>query len=218
MRDFFTTNIFLKLASLVTAVALWCFVILSGRSDVTMDIPVKFVNVPERSEIIDYPRTITVTIEGQEQLLKYLQPSEISAVLDVGDAKSGRAFYTLTRDNVKLPKSFLVTSINPETISLTIERQLKKMVTVKPHITGTPEKGFKITEIKVDPKSVILEGPQSVIAKIESIKTEPIDINGISSDLVYKANLNLTDPTIKKNINKVDVNISVEKLAKRPAK
>ena len=75
------------------------------------------------------------------------------------------------------------------------------MVTVKPHITGTPEKGFKITEIKVDPKSVILEGPQSVIAKIESIKTEPIDINGISSDLVYKANLNLTDPTIKKNIN-----------------
>ncbi len=214
MRDFFTINIWLKLTSLLMAVALWFSVMLSGRSDVTMDVPVKFENIPAKFDIVDFPRVISVTIEGQEQLLKYLKPNEVSAVLDISEAKAGRSFYTLSRDNIKLPKSFLVKGIDPETISLTIEIQLKKVVPVKPHIIGAPEKGYKIVEIKVDPETVTLEGPKSAIAKIDIIKTEPIDINGIKRDLIYKANLNLTDTHIKKNINKVDVKLSVENIKK----
>ena len=214
MRDFFTINIWLKLASLVMAVALWFFVMLSGRSDVTMDVPVKFENIPEKFDIVDFPKVISVTIEGQEQLLKYLKPNEVNAVLDISEAKTGRSFYTLSRDNIKLPKSFLVKGIDPETISLTIEIQLKKVVFVKPHIVGVPEKGYKIVDIKVNPETVTVEGPKSAIAKIDIIKTEPIDINGIKSDLIYKANLNLSDPHIKKNIHKVDVKLSVEHIKK----
>lgn len=212
MKEFFTTNIWLKLISLIMAVALWFFVMLSGRSEVTMDVPVKFININEKFEIVDYPKVISITIEGQERLLKYLKSDEINAVLDVSEAKSGRSFYTISKDNIKLPKSFLVTSINPETFSLTIELQLKKVVSVKPHIVGSPEKGFKLVAIKVEPESVILEGPKSAISKIDIIKTEPIDINGINSNLVYKANLNLSDTLIKKNINKVDIKLSVEKI------
>jgi len=214
MRKFLTTNIWLKLASLIMAVALWFFVILSGRSEVTMDVPVNFINVPDKYEIVDYPKTISITIEGQERLLKYLKPDEINAVLDISEAKQGRSFYTISEENIKLPKSFLVTGINPETFSLTIEMQLKKVVSIKPHITGAPEKGFKIVAIKVEPETVTLEGPASAISKIDTVKTEPIDINGINSNLVYKANLDLSDSLIKKNINKVDIKLSLEKISK----
>jgi YbbR domain-containing protein len=214
MKKFFTTNIWLKLSSLVIAVALWFFVMLSGRSEVTMDVPVMFTNVPEKSEVIDYPKVISVIIEGQERLLRYLKQNEISAVLDISEAKAGRSFYTVTKENIKLPKSFLVTSINPETISLTIERQLKKVISVKPHVVGSPEKGFKIVAIEVEPESVTLEGPKSAISKIKIINTEPIDINGINSNLIYKANLKLSDSHIKKHIDKVDVKLSVEKINK----
>jgi YbbR domain-containing protein len=175
---------------------------------------VKFENIPAKFDIVEFPKLISVTIEGQEQLLKYLKPNEVNAVLDISEAKAGRSFYTLSRDNIKLPKSFLVKGIDPETISLTIEIQLKKVVSVKPHIVGVPEKGYKIVEIKVNPETVTVEGPKSAIAKIDIIKTEPIDINGIKSDLIYKANLNLSDPHIKKNINKVDVKLSVKNIKK----
>lgn len=211
MKKIHTTNIWLKLASLIMAIALWFFVILSGRSEVTMDVPVSFINVPDKYALVDYPKSISVTIEGQERLLKYLKPDEINAVLDIIDAKAGRSFYTISKKNIKLPKSFLVTAINPETFSLTIEGQLRKAVSVKPHIVGVPEKGYKITSIKVEPGTVILEGPESTVLKIDVVRTEPIDINGINSDLVYKANLNLTDTLIKKNTNKVDITLSVEK-------
>jgi YbbR domain-containing protein len=214
MKKFFTTNIWLKLVSLIMAVALWFFVILSGRSEVTMDVPVNFINIPDKFEIVDYPKSISITIEGQERLLKYLKPDEINAVLDISNAKSGRSFYTISRENIKLPKSFLVTGINPETFSLTIEVQLKKVVSVKPHITGAPEKSYKIAAIKVEPETVTLEGPASAISKIDIVRTEPIDINGINNNLVYKANLDLSDPLIKKNINKVDIKLYLEKISK----
>jgi YbbR domain-containing protein len=214
MKNLIAKNIWLKIVSLIIAVTLWFFVILSGRSEIDMDVPVTVTNVPERFEVTDYPKTINVGIEGQERLLKYLKPNEIIAVLDISDAKVGRTFYTLSKDNIKLPTSFLVTSINPETVSVKIESQLKKIVNINPHIVGKPEKGFVIVSIKADPESVTLEGPRSMITTIDTIKTEPIDINGINSSLIYKANLNLSSPNIKKSVNKVDVNISVEKISK----
>ena len=66
----------------------------------------------------------------------------------------------------------------------------------------------------MEPGTVILEGPESAVSKIDAVRTEPIDISGINSDLVYKANLNLTDTLIKKSINKVDITLSVEKTIK----
>ncbi len=214
IRDFFTTNIWLKLASLLLDIILWSFVILKGRSEIIMNAPIVFTDIPSKLEIIDYPKTVSVSIEGQERLLKNLRQSDISAVVNLSEAKAGRSFFSLSKDNIKLPKTLMVTGINPETISLKIEAQLKKSVTVKPYVVGLPEKGFAIIEIKVVPEKIIVEGPKSVVAKIYTIKTEPIDINGINSNLKYKANLDLSNDNIRKDINKVEVNISVKKINK----
>lgn len=212
IREFITKNIGLKISSLVVAVLLWFFVILSGRVEISMDIPVTFVNVPPKLEVFDAPDTVSVDIKGQERILRSLKKNEVSAVIDLRDAKAGRAFFTLSKNNIRLPKNLIVTGIDPETVGLTIETQLNKTVTVRPAVTGLPEKGFVIADVKVVPDEVVLEGPRSVISKIYSVKTEPLDINGINSDLKYRANLNVSDSNIRKNIDKVDVFISVEKI------
>ena len=215
MKEFLTTNMELKIASLIIAVGLWFFVMLSGRGEVTMDIPVKFINVPSSYEIMDYPGVISVSIEGQERLLKYLKPNEVSAVINLANAKEGRSFHTIQRENIELPKSFLVTSINPETISMNIERQLKKIVAVKPRITGTPLKGFRITDIKVEPDIVTLKGPESIVSRIKRVRTEDIDIDGINSSIIYKATIKLKNTHVKKNINKVDVKLTIESITRK---
>lgn len=212
IKDFFTTNIWLKLTSLVLAILLWFFVILSGRSDVTIDIPVNFINLPPKLEIVDFPQTVSISIEGQERMFKDLNKSNINAIIDLSDAKTGKSFFTITRDNIELPKMLTIRNIDPETVSLKIEDQLSKKVDVIPDIVGTPEKGFAIVEVISSPDSFIIEGPKSLIRKIRRVKTEPIDINGINADLTYKANLMLTNSNIRKNINKVEVNISVKKI------
>ncbi len=210
--QFFTTNVWLKLASLILAIVLWFFVILSGRSQIIMDVPIVFINLPSGLALVDYPKTVSISIQGQERLVRNLRQDEISAVVDLGEAKTGKSFFTLSKDNIKLPKTLIVTDIDPETISLKIETQLQKTVTVKPAVVGLPEKGFAIVNINVVPETVVLEGPKSMVKKIHTVKTEPIDINGINSDLRYKANLNISNPDIKKNTNKVEVRISVRQI------
>ncbi|GBE03916.1 MAG TPA: YbbR-like domain-containing protein [Nitrospirae bacterium] len=212
MKGFFTKNLWLKLASLILATALWLFVILSGRTEVTMDVPVVYSGLQQYLDLIDSPKKVRVSIEGQGSLLKNIRRSEIKAVIDLSETKSGRSFFTLTKENFELPKTLLLTNIDPETISVTIESELKKRIPVKPVIVGRPEKGFTIFEIKVVPENIVVEGPKSLVRKIYTVKTEPIDINGLNTDLNFKANLDFVNSTIRKSVNKVEVNITVKKL------
>jgi len=211
-KNVLTKNIWLKLTSFVLAITLWFFVILSGRSGIILDVPVMYDNIPPDLEVVDFPKTVSIHVEGQEQILKNLKQNEISAMVDLHDAKTGRNFYTLSPENVNLPRTVEVTNIDPQTIGLTIERQFKKTVSVQPSIEGLPEKGFVILEIKVDPEMLILEGPRSIVSRINNVKTEPIDINGLNRDLQYKAKLNLPNSGLRANIQKVDVNILVKRI------
>jgi len=211
-KNFLTKNIGLKIASLIMAIILWFFVILSGRSGIVIDIPVMYVNVPHEFEVTDFPKTVSINIEGQERLLKNLKQEEISAAVDLRDAKAGRNFYSLTQDNIKLPKTLEVINIDPQTISLTIEKQFKKIVSVHPAIEGLPERGFVILDIKVSPETLTLEGPRTIISKIDKVKTEPIDITGLNRNLIYKAKLNLPNSGVRTNVQKVDVNILVKQI------
>ncbi len=211
-KNFLTKNIWLKISSFILAVALWFFVILSGRSGIFMDIPLMYIRVPQGFEVVDFPKTVNVNIEGQERLLKNLKHNEINAVIDLSNAKAGRSFYTLTNENIKLPKTLEVTSIEPQTISFTIEKQLKKTVSVQPAIVGVPERGFVIINIKVVPERIDIEGPGNIISKIYNVKTEPIDITGLNNNLQYKAKINLINTNTRVSEQKVDVNIFVKRI------
>ena len=212
MKGFLTTNLWLKLASLILAMALWLFVILSGRTEITIDVPVVYSGLQQHLDLMDSTKKVRISIEGQGSLLKNIRRSEIKADIDLSGAKSGRAFYTLAKENFALPKTVLLTDIDPETISVTIDSELKKIVPVKPTIVGQPAKGFAIFDIKVVPEKIVLEGPKSLVMKIKSVKTEPIDINGLNTNLQFKANLDFENSTIRKKVHKVEVNITVKEM------
>jgi YbbR domain-containing protein len=211
-KAFLRKNIWLKLASFILAIALWFFVVLSGRSGIFMDIPLMYINAPHEFEVVDFPRTVSVNIEGQERLIKSLKQNEINAVIDLSKTREGKSFYKITNENIKLPKTLEVTSIEPQTIGITIEKHLRKTVAVQPAVVGVPERGFVIYEIKVVPETVVIEGPKSIISQINNIKTEPVDIAGLNRSLQYKVKLNMSNSSVKTDEQKVDVNIFVNRI------
>lgn len=121
-KGFFTTNIWLKLASLGLAIILWFFVMMSSRSEIIVDVPIEYVNVPQRLEIVDAPKTVGIGIEGQERLLKNIKKDNISVIVDMDKFKEGRLFFSLSKENIKLPKRIMIISISPRTISVTLKK------------------------------------------------------------------------------------------------
>jgi YbbR domain-containing protein len=212
IRNFFTTNIWLKLASLILAIALWFFVISNSRSGIIMDVPIKFINIPPALEVVEAPKTVSVGIEGWERLLENLKQESISVVIDLSKSKTGKNFFSLSEENIKLPKTLLITSISPRTISLILEERLRKEVSVKPVIIGLPAEGFAVKDISVVPEKVMIEGPRSVITRIYKVKTEPVDITGIDKDLHYNTFLDLARSNVRINTHEVEVNVFVKKV------
>ena len=124
IRDFFATNIWLKLISLSLAIALWLFVILSGITEIIISAPVTYINIPSDLKVLDSPKSVSVGIEGREKIIEKLKQNEISAVIDLSGAEAGTTSFPVSKDNINLSGALLVTSIAPGAINLTIrERQ-----------------------------------------------------------------------------------------------
>jgi YbbR domain-containing protein len=211
IKKFFTTNPGLKLASLVLATLLWFFVVSQSRSVMVMDVPISFKNIPSNLEVVDGPKTVTISIEGQERLLKKLRQGDISVVIDLNNIKKGNIFLPLTAENILLPNMLTVTDISPQTLKLKVEEKVTKRVPVRAIIVGSPAQDFVVKEIKVRPEMIEIRGTESVVAKVYAVKTEPIDITGITGNLRYHAYVDVGKKNIKIGTPEVEVNIIIVK-------
>lgn len=210
-NKFITTNPWLKLASFVLAILLWVFVVLKGHSVVIMDIPVELKNIPVKLEIVDRPETVSITVEGQERILKKLREDDIHLVVNLGNILKGETFVPLSADNITLPEAFTVGNISPQSIRLVFDEKAEKDVPVRAVILGEPFEGYVVDGIKVDPETVKIEGPESLITRVYSVKTEPLDITGVTGSVQYNAFLDMTEENIRLNTAKVKVNVTVKK-------
>ena len=212
IRDIFGKKIWLKIASLVLAIILWFFVVMSGHSVIVMDVPVKFINMPQDIEMVNRAKSVRLGIDGQERSLKGLNQDDISVVIDLGEAKSGKSSYALTSNDIKLPKNLTVKSISPQTISLVLEERMHKNVSVKPVIVGLPAEGFSVESITIIPQKVMIEGPKSLVKRVYSVKTEPLDVTGTVESMHFTAFLDITVPNVRSDIQEIEVDITVKKI------
>lgn len=207
----FTQNIGLKLISLILAIALWFFVISGGRSEIIIDVPIQFKNMPQGLELIDSYKTVSINIGGQERLLKNLKPDDIGIFIDMSKVEKGETYFPLSKENIKLPTALTIAKISPNRVKLVVEETLKKTVPIKPIIVGSPAEGFSISNVEITPKMVAIEGPTGVIVRIYSVKTRLIDITGLTEDFQYNVPLNIPEGNIRVSITEVKVNVAVEK-------
>jgi len=119
------TNAALKLLSLALATILWFFVISSKRSETVVEVPVRFVNIPQSLELIDHEKTINISLEGQQRLLRRLDRDDIDVVVDLRGFKGGRVSYYLSREDIRIPDSFEVKNIYPSKIDFTLKKRQK---------------------------------------------------------------------------------------------
>src|SRR5512135_124601 len=132
-------NLALKVSAVLIAVLLWLFVTWKGQSEMTVDVPIEFKDVPVGVGIVSTSaKSVNVTVKGQDRIMKSLRPSDLRVLVDMGKARKGEEVFHINKDDVKLPYAMTVTSIDPSTIRVKLEETITKVVPVKPSITGAP--------------------------------------------------------------------------------
>jgi len=210
MRKFFLENLGLKTAAILLSVVLWIFVTYRGQSEISVDVPIEFKNIPTGLEVVNHSvKVISLNIKGQERLIKNVKPSDIRVYIDLSKSKKGESIYYITRDDIKLPHAITVMNVSPSSVKVITEETITKTVKVTPVITGDPERGYYVKSIEAVPQTVGLEGIRSEIRKVNTIKTEPLDITGVNETLTQELKLELTGKNIRARINDIKVKVVI---------
>ncbi len=100
MKKLVTENLGLKISAVLISVFLWFFVTSRGQSEITLEAPLEFKNMPADIGIVNTSiKTVSVTVRGHEKPMKNLKAADVRAYVDLGKAKKGVEVFHVRKDD-----------------------------------------------------------------------------------------------------------------------
>jgi YbbR domain-containing protein len=213
MKHWILQNWFLKVVSLLLATLLWAAVSKQASSEIGLDVPLEYRNIPSQLEITgDMTNTIQVRLRGSSNVIKGITAKDVSTTIDLGKMRTGEKIVALSPQNVQAPFGAEVIRVNPSTVRFTLERTVTKTVDIVPTIAGQPTNGFDVGQVFVSPNTVEVEGPESRVDTLSSIATTPIRLDRKQSSFEQTADLDVPDPQIRvQHPSAVNVKIEIRR-------
>lgn len=177
----------LRVLAVLIAAALWLNYSY-GRRDETVserafsDVTLTY-SLPPGLVLLNPPSGVSVRLSGPQEAIRDLSPFQVSVSVSV-PARTGLQEIELDEQRVTRPPGFDVVSVTPVRLSLQIDREVEKDLRVL-IVRGTSEPPagavFKQAESRVEPASIRVRGPESLLSTRDTINAV-IDLdNRISS-------------------------------------
>lgn len=199
-RTLLTRNFPLKLFALVLAVLMWGFVASQKRGESTeikFSTPLVFKNIPASLEVAAAPiQSVSVLVRARRARANTVNPNQFQVVIDLSNQLPGTFEYALSErnlsyNNVSPPEGMTVLQISPSQIPITLEETIQKVVMIEARLAGDLAPGFKLESLEMIPDRAILQGPRSVLEKLRTVQTRPLDVQDLRSDVEMLAYLDL---------------------------
>jgi YbbR domain-containing protein len=215
LRHWMTHNWILKVVSLLLATLLWAAVSHEASSEIGLEVPLEFRNIPARLEITgDTINTVQVRLRGSSNVIKDITAKDVATTIDLSSMNTGEKIVALSPHNVEAPFGAEVIRVNPSSVRFTLERTLVKTVPIIPTILGQPADGYEIGSVLVSPKTVEVEGPESRVNTISTIATVAIRVDRREAQFEQAVDLDVPDPQIRLQ-HPSPVNVKIEIRHKR---
>jgi YbbR domain-containing protein len=188
----------LKVLAITLASVLWFTVAGEHVVERSLRVPLAVRNLPPSLEIVgDLPESVEVRVRGSATQLSRLDTGDVMAMLDLVTARTGSRLFHLRGDEVRVPDGIDVAQVMPPTISLSIEKSVRRLVPVVPATDGDPAPGFVVGRISAEPSTVLVVGPESHVREVASATTESIEIDGKSERVRDVVTVGVADSTVR---------------------
>ncbi|MDP4092947.1 MAG: CdaR family protein [Bacillota bacterium] len=217
----------LRVLSVLLAIFLW-FIVSNSVNPIkqtTLTVPLTIINTSSLQDkgivITDekFTKNVLVTVEARENLINDLTSNDFQVNLDFSKINSVSDNEITVDPPVYIgnenKNNIKIIDIKPTKIKLSLEKQGKNSFKVEIIPTGQPKKGYQVVNTSTDPDNVIIEGLDSQINSVGSIKAF-VDVSNINKDTVMKKDCKVYDrngneiPALSKDLA-VNVKIQVAK-------
>ncbi len=180
--------------STVFAILLWVFVSFSDEYTTTITVPIKFSNFKEGYTIQYQSDTeVSLTLKGEGWVLAQVTMGPKNKFEISTDKKIGKQTVNLNdavSNNPWITASVQIVRIDPAQINYTIERISYKSVPIIPNISiGTKENYGLVSEVKLNPDTVKISGPKSIMKKLNAVITKSIVFEDLDEQVKQKVEL-----------------------------
>ncbi len=200
-----------KIFTLALALLLWFYVRNAEMTTRTFSVPLEFRDLGEgfTVERVSSPN-VSIVVQGSKEVISSLSPSQFRAYVKVRRRSVvGENITAKVRIEKKyVPSSLRVVKVSPKRVSFRIAPLVSKVVEVAPTVVGEPAPGFAKSQVVVEPNKVKIWGPMDRVSKVTVVPTEPINIDGSTSNIVQK--VPLSPPRgVKVHPEKVEVTVVI---------
>ena len=192
LRDALFENVGLKFLSMVLAITVFLLVNDDKDREITVRVGVGYVLPADKVLVSDRYDEVRVTLRGPWRRLRQLDERELDRIsVDLRDTPSGELAFT--PDMVRAPSGLRVASISPRTMRLAFEKRRERIVEVSPVVTGQPEHGYRVVEVKTTPGTASVRGPEKLVSALAAVRTREIALDGHSETFTVQAQLEPPD-------------------------
>jgi YbbR domain-containing protein len=216
IRRIFFDNWSIKLISLICAVVLWLYVTSTGKTEMTLTIPLEMRNIPQGMTVVgNVTSSVEVRVQGQERVLSDSAfGKKLAGILDLSIAKEGENIIRISPDDIKRPDGVMVTHMSLSEVKVLLEPLLRRMFKLRPVLHGAPAAGYSVSRVTVTPAKISVEGPASVMRTLDKLETMPIDIQGAREGLTIEPKIDYQGQPVKLLDKSIGVRITIERTGK----
>lgn len=200
----------LRLISLGLAIVLWYFV---GGEDIVnknVMVPVEVINLPRDLVISNqFKKEIEVSVSGPRSLVLDMGKGDVTRQIDLAQATPGTMVLENTNDVIAVPRGVEVLGIQPKNVILSLDKMIQKQFVINPVTRGNLAPDYILKNIRMEPHSISITGPQTVLSQYEVLRTKPIELQGLRESTEIQVPLEL-DPVIVDLIGATTITAGLE--------
>jgi len=177
--------------------------------EITLPIAVRFTEIPDKLLVVGNAPVLEARLKGPPMLLKNLKDSQLTYEIDLGSAKPGPLFLKLAPEKIELPRRVSLLKFDPDSLTLTLDNRGEKLVPVVPDLSNDPAPGYIISKVVTSPSLIQLIGPASMLEKISTVRTTPIDLRGLMESNKKRGALRVTPHPYVKGVGDILVEVEI---------
>src|SRR4051794_40242111 len=176
----------LRMLALGMALLAWLFVTVERRgeraAEKVVDATVTY-NAPPGMMILDPQEKVRVRLRGSARAIRRVNPFQIDVQVNVEARREGATEVQLQPENVMAPEGLDVVSIEPASLRLHVDREMRRLLPVEVPLIGEPAGGARLAgPPRVTPSEVLAIGPSHVVGAMRALRSNPITLDGHAFD------------------------------------
>ena len=223
-------NIILKITALIFGISLWFLVISQKDFQLSAEVPLNFVKLPETMAIASKPpHTLHITVEGKSwdlirlrQLLQDSRQNAIAMVVDMQQAELGSTRIHLDGKNFVAAGFPDIRFVEPENqllfVDLDIDTRITRNVPIKSVATFRAAQGYLIAdEPRVFPEEVLVSGARNALTRIIDIPTDSsfYDTLRASQKFTVPLDFSTLPAFVRPSDSLVSITVDIQKMGSR---